>query len=486
MAVPLLEIAYRSLFLVLCFVFSLGAQADDRPNVLWIVLDDLGPELGCYGTPHVSTPAIDALSREGVRYTRCFSTSPVCSSSRSAFVTGMYQTSINAHQHRTREKKPLMEGVKTVMQQFGEAGYFVCDLSASGKKRTPKRDYNFTLEKGVFDGHDWADREEGQPFFAQVQIHEPHRPFVRDPQEGRADKMKLSAKYPNHPVIRQDMADYLATVEAGDRRVAEILQRLQTEGLKENTLILLFGDHGRPHVWGKQWLYDDGLHVPLVVSGPGIDKPGTANNDLISLIDIAPACLIAAGIEPYARTEGVDFLAKDFKGRPFIIGARDRCGEAVDRIRAVRNDRYKYIRNFYPDKPYSQISSYKVLGYPATTVLDVLHVQGKLEPAASRMMAPTRPAEELYDIEADPDELNNLAAKSEHRETLLVMRGQLDAWIQATGDLGAIGEGDKAYYDAIVDEKRRWYEKTQQRRGLDPDGPAEVYLNWWARKIGAD
>ena len=457
--------------------------AAPRPNVLWIVLDDLGPEIGCYGMPHVSTPAMDRLCSEGVRYTRCFSTSPVCSSSRSAIVTGMYQTSIGAHHHRTRKMKPLPEGVQTVMQQFGDAGYFVCDLKPPGVKGKAKRDYNFITNDDLFDGDDWSQRREGQPFFAQVQIHEPHRPFVHDQDPERAAKLTLSAKYPDHPVARADMADYLATIENGDKHVAAILERLEAEGLRENTLIMLFGDHGRPHVWGKQWLYDEGLHTPLIIAGPMISNPGTSSDSLVSLIDVAPTCLRAANITPHARTEGVNILAADFKGREFVFGARDRCGEAADRIRSIRDSRYKYIRNFYPDRPYTQISSYKVLSYPVVTLLEVLHAQGKLGPDADRMMQKTRPAEELYDLQSDPDELHNLAENPEHESTLQRMRTQLNQWIETSGDQGSIREGDQAYQDAIIAEKRKWYESTQRKRGLDPDASAEQYLEWWQKEL---
>ncbi|WP_345328425.1 sulfatase [Novipirellula rosea] len=479
----------RRLFRMIACLFALaslmpeGATADQRPNVLWIVLDDLGPEIGCYGMPHVSTPAMDRLASEGVRYTRCFSTSPVCSSSRSAIVTGMYQTSIGAHHHRTRQMKPLPEGVQTVMQQFGDAGYFVCDLKPPGVKGKAKRDYNFIADDGLFHGDDWSERREGQPFFAQVQIHEPHRPFVHNQDPERAAKLSLSAKYPDHPVARADMADYLASVEKGDQHVAAILERLEAEGLRENTLIMLFGDHGRPHVWGKQWLYDEGLHTPLIVAGPMITNPGTSSDLLVSLIDVAPTCLRAANITPHARTEGVNILAADFKGREFVFAARDRCGEAADRIRAIRDTRYKYIRNFYPDRPYTQTSSYKLLSYPVVTLLDVLHAEGKLAPDAERMMQKTRPAEELYDLQTDPDELHNLAENPEHESTLQRMRTQLNQWIETSGDQGAIREGDQAYHDAITAEKRKWYENTQRKRGLDPNLSAEQYLEWWKKEL---
>lgn len=474
--------------LLLCFCMLLPgiALANQRPNIVWIVLDDLGPEVGCYGFENVSTPAIDRLAAEGVRYTNCFATSPVCSSSRSALVTGMYQTSTGTHHHRTRNKVPLVDGAQTAMQQFGEAGYFVCDAGPPGETGNAKRDYNFSDSDHLFHGKDWSERRPGQPFFAQIQIHQPHRPFVHDTDPDRAALVGLPPKVPDHPVARADMANYLATIEVGDQHVDAVMKRLEAEGLRDTTWVILFGDHGRPHVWGKQWLYDAGIRVPMIVAGPGIAAPGTTDARLVSLIDLAPTSLLTAGITPHARTQGVNFLAEDFSGREFIVAARDRCGEAADRIRALRTERLKYIRNFYLDRPYTQISSYKTLSYPVVTLLEVLHSRGELTPPAAAMMAETRPAEELYDLQSDPDELHNLVDSSTHRETLEGFRQKLAGWIESTQDLGAQAEGDAAYQAAIVTEKRVWYEKTQLKRGLDPNGSAADYLDWWRKELRLD
>lgn len=458
-------------------------SADERPNVLWIVLDDLGVDVGCYGETNVSTPAIDQLAKEGVRFTQCFASAPVCSSSRSAFNTGMMQTSIGAHHHRTRKMKPLPDGVKTVMQQFREAGYFTCNMAPPGGKRKAKLDLNFTLAEPAFQGDDWSQRKPDQPFFAQVQIHEPHRPFTTDAAPDRAARVTLSPRYPDHPVVRADMANYLATVEAGDKHVGAMLKRLEDEGLADNTIVFLFGDHGAPHVWGKQWLYDEGIRVPLIVRWPRRLPAGETDDRLISLIDLAPASLQAVGITPHEKTQGVAFLNEKVEGREFIVAARDRAGDAPDRIRAIRTKRFKYIRNYSPDRPYTQLSSYKKLSYPALTVLEVLHVRGELSPGAARMMQPTRPAEELYDLNADPHEIHNLAEDDSHTDQLARLRKLLAEWEKQTGDRGATPEGDAAYHAGILAEKRTWYERTMKKRGLDPEVSAEQYLKWWEKEL---
>ncbi|MFG0294939.1 MAG: sulfatase, partial [Maioricimonas sp. JB045] len=332
---------------------TVPARAADpsRTNVLWIVSDDLGVELGCYGEQHVATPNLDRLAREGVRFARAFASSPVCSSSRTAFITGMYQTTVGGHHHRTRKMPALPDGVRPLTAIFRDAGYYVCNMNRpTGSRGKAKVDYNFQHGE-LFDGNDWSGRAEGQPFFAQLQIKQPQRPFVSDPSPDRWQQVDLPPQYPDHPVTRRDWANYLASIEVMDAKVGEVLDRLDAEGIADNTLVVFFGDHGRPHVWGKQWLYEGGIHVPLIIRWPGHLAPGTVDDRMISLIDLAPTTLAAVGITPPATMQGVDFLAEDFAGRDAVFAARDRCGDALDRIRSVRTDRFKYIRNFEPQRP---------------------------------------------------------------------------------------------------------------------------------------
>ena len=403
------------LFMLSCLALLTGfAAADDRPNVVWIIADDLSPELGCYGYPGVSTPNIDRLAAEGVRFDLAFATAPVCSSSRTAFQTGQYQTTVGGHHHDTRIKPELPDSIPTVTGLMQQAGYFVSNgrgLKAPQKKLA-KSHLNFVYDaREFFDGSDWTQRAEGQPFFAQVQIKEPHRGFVKRTHE--YDDSPIPPYYPDHPVTRADWGNYLASIEVLDQKVGAILDRLDAEGLADNTLVMFFGDHGRPHVRGKQWLYDSGVRVPLLVRLPGKMKPekkmpGKVDERLISLLDLMPTTLAVAGVPlpDGVALMGHDLLAPSWKGHESLFAARDRCGEAIDRIRSVRNRRFKYIRNFYPDKPYLQHSSYKKLNYPVVTLMQVLHADGKWD---SPMMANTRPVEELYDLESDPHEMKNLA-----------------------------------------------------------------------------
>ncbi|MHC4796815.1 MAG: sulfatase family protein [Planctomycetota bacterium] len=448
--------------------------------MLWIIADDFSPDLGCYGASAVSTPNIDRLAAQGIRYTNAFATAPVCSTSRSALITGMYQTSIACHQHRTRPGVKLPKGVRPITDYFQQAGYFVCnanaDLSAPGK-----RDYNFRFYANKYKGHDWRDRAPGQPFFAQVQIFEPHRPFVKNDRPKRARALKLPPYYPDHPITRADWANYLASVEVLDSKVGKVLDRIKQDGLADNTVVFFFSDQGRPHVRAKQWLYDPGIRVPLIVCQPG--KTPTTNHQLVSLIDISAASLILAGIKPPQTMQGRDFLDHKIAPRDAIFAARDRCDETVDRIRCVRTKRFKYIRNFFPDRPYTQRNNYKLLRYPVLSLMRVFEAEGKLTSAQALFMAPKRPAEELYDLSADFHEINNLAFDPAHQKTLADLRRRLNTWIKQIQDQGEIPE-DKKRVRGANNEMRLWFKQRMELRQLDPTIPPAAHLQWWKNQLG--
>lgn len=473
---------YFQLFLLFSVLLScvIPSFADDRPNIVWIIADDLSQDLSCYGYEGVNTPNIDRLAEQGARYTRAFSTSPVCSTSRSAFITGVYQTTTETHQHRTTFKKPLAPPIEPITQLFRRAGYYVSN-SNSAMTRAGKKDYNFAVDGDLYDAPDWSARKKGQPFFAQVQIHEPHRSFVQAQDINRADGVQIPSYYPDHPVIRADWANYLETVEVLDDKVGNVLDRLRNEGELENTIVMFFGDHGRPHYRDKQWLYDGGILVPLIVRWPGKIPQGEVRDLMVSLIDVAATSLRAAGIVIPEWMDGQDMLNQSFDGRELIFAARDRCGSTIDRIRCVRSEQFKYIRNFYPDRPYTQHSGYKELQYPGMTLGHVLNQRGELYGPPSLFWADSRPAEELYDLVADPEELNNLADDEGHQPTRKRMSGELDQWMTQTGDKGASAE-DKL--QETVNASDQWYQKSMTKRGFDLDFDREDYLKWWESKLG--
>ena len=485
-------------------------EAQGRPNILWLISEDTSPDLACYGHPLVKTPNLDKLASEGARYANAFVTGPVCSASRSAIMTGMYQTSIDAHNHRSHRDDGhlLPPPAMLITEYFRRAGYFRCNCAGLNYKQEGKTDWNFMYMTRPFDGTDWSQRQPNQPFFAQMNFSFTHREFKRDKRNPiDPDKVELPPYYPDHPIARRDWADYLESVQLLDTQIGSALRWLEKEGMAENTIVLYFGDHGRPHVRGKQWLYDEGIRIPVIMRWPGHIQPGTVVEDFISAIDFAPTCLQAtgAGVSPHLQghsflgprkktqddtvaaeasspLQGRSSLDAGKKTQDYVFAARDRCDGTVDRIRCVRSKRYKYIRNYYPDRPYTQFNAYKKLQYPMLTLTQVLHKQGKLTPEQAQFLAPTRPEEELYDLQSDPHELHNLAQERKLRNVLREHSRKLDEWIKATEDRGEKPEDPKvvAYWQENMMES---YRQQMTQRGLSPDVSDEEYLKWWEKRL---
>lgn len=460
-----------------------GDSQKERPNILWLIAEDLCPDLSCYGTAQVKTPNIDKLATEGVRLTNVFTTAPVCSISRSAFMTGMYQTTIGAHQHRTPDRKPLPTNVKVITDYFREAGYFTSNCGGGNWTKPGKTDFNFKVAK-PFDGTDWRQRKLGQPFYAQVNFHEAHRDFSRDPENPiNPEKVDIPPYYPDHPVTRRDWANYLESIQVLDRKIGKVLKRLEDDGLVDNTIVFFFGDHGRAHVRGKQFLYEGGIHIPLIIRWPGHIKPGTVDDDLISAIDFGPTCLSLAGIKLPSYMQGQVFWPAGTKRREYIVAARDRCDETYDRIRCIRTKRFKYIRNFFPQLPYTQTNLYKMRQYPVLTLMKVLYAQGKLTPEQARFMAPCRPHEELYDLSKDRWEIHNLADDPKYKAILREFRAKLNKWIKETGDRGETPEDPRIAVRQYLERKAPKTERVMKERGLLPDVAPKEYLDWWERYL---
>ena len=440
---------------------------DMRPNILWILAEDFSPDLGCYGNHLVSTPNLDRLASEGVRYTNCICTAPVCSAARSALMTGMFQTSIGAHNHRSHRDRPydLPREVRTVSGLFREAGYHTsnCREPAPGLEVRGKTDFNFRVER-PFDGTDWGERPPGSPFYAQVNFPETHRKFRRfDPAPVDPADVPLPPFYPDHRVIREDIALYLDTAQHLDVKVGAVIQRLKDEGIYERTIIFFFGDHGQALHRGKQWLYEQGIRIPLVVRVPEAFRPdgfepGSVDDQLLQHIDITATSLALSGIEPSRSMQGRVFLGPYAAPEPdFAFSARDRCDETVDRIRCVRDKRWKLIRNFMPERPYSQKNHYKDTSYPALQVMRQLHAEGKLTGPAAQWMASSRPEFELYDLDTDPHEVSNLAGEERHAPALERLRGALETWTEEPNDHGRFLEDPLPAEYALRTMVEGWY-----------------------------
>ncbi len=427
-----------------------GASGPVRWNIVWIIADDLSPDLSCYGSVDVDTPNIDRLASEGARFTNAYVTCPVCSPSRSALITGMYQTSIGAHAHRSHRDDgfALPPPVRLITEYFLEAGYYTVNDHESGLGGRNKTDFNFEHAR-PFDGTNWRDRAPDQPFYAQVNIFEPHRgrpPDIWSFTDGAEaptdpDSVKPPRYYPQTDIARTDWAGYLDAVRLLDEKVGRVLDRIDEDGLAENTVVMFFGDHGRPFPRDKQFLYDGGIRVPLIIRWPGQFEPGSVRDELVSSIDLSATSLSIAGIDVPDHVEGRVFLGDGkMPDREYVFAARDRCDETVDRIRAVRDKRYKYIRNYHPDRPYMQLNRYKEVSYPIWREMLRLEKAGEITAADFPFLAKTRPEEELYDTVEDPEERNNLAGSGEHLQTLTKMASALDLWIQHTGDKGEQAE----------------------------------------------
>ncbi len=410
-----------------------GAQASTkRPNIIWIMLEDWCPDMSCYGTKGISTPACDQLASEGIRYNQAFTTAPVCSASRSAMMTGFHQDYIGAGQHRTakKDKKPLPYGIKPMPLLLQEAGYYTCLV------KSRKTDCNFTGDLG-FSGKNWKDRNPGQPFFAQITLTGTHRSWQRDPQRPIDPScVELPPYYADTPLSRRDWANGLEQMQLADREVGQLLKQLDDEGLRDNTLVFLIGDHGRCHIRGKQFLYDPGLHIPLLVRWPESIKPEQVNDDLVSSIDITATILAVAGAKPVHPLQGKNLFAPEGKSRKYIFAARDKMDDTHDAMRMIHSTRYKLIHNLMPERAWLQYNEYKETHYPMLAEMNVLYQQGKLNPAQSAFFAPTKPEFELFDLQTDPHEIHNLADDPAFGKIKADLLEKLNAWRKSINDPG--------------------------------------------------
>ncbi len=427
---------------------AVGAAASRKLNFLWLIAEDFGHHLGCYGAKEVWTPNLDKLAAGGVRYTHFHTTAPVCSPSRSAFMTGMYAITIGAHNHRSHRDDGyvLPAGVRVLTDWMRDAGYFTANLRVlpekCGFRGTGKTDWNFTYTGKPFDSDDWADLKSHQPFYAQINFTETHRGF-HAPKRADPAKVEIPPYYPDHPVTREDMAAYLDAASELDRKAGLVLEQLEADGLAESTVVIFYGDNGQAHVRGKQFCYEEGLLVPMIIRWPkGLTPPahfkaGAVDDRLLVSLDLGATMLDLAGAKVPEKMEGRPFLG-DRAGQPreYAFGARDRCDETVFRLRTARDKRYRYIRNFTPDRPFLQPNKYKERSYPVWNLLKELHAQGKLTPPQEALCAATMPEEELYDMESDPHEIRNLAKSPEHEETLKRMRAAVEKWISDSSDQG--------------------------------------------------
>ena len=461
------------------------SKSKPRPNILWIAVEDISPFLNCYGYNN-DTPNLDRLAEGGVRFSNMFMPAPVCSPCRSALIAGMMQTTLGTHNHhssRTEETAiHLPNHIRILPELFRKAGYFTFNQG--------KDDYNFWYDRedlytGAYTTHPlygksgkrevgWKDRQKDQPFFGQIQLSGGKEIYsqkfmerVRNPINRNA--FDLPPYYPDVPEIREDWARHFDSIQLTDDRVGEIIKQLREDGLLENTVIIFFSDHGMRLWRHKQFCYDSGLHVPFIMNWAGnperLGGAGIVREDLVNGLDIAATCLALAGIPIPKYMESRDLLTRSFEPRDYVISARDRCDYTIDRIRSVRTKRYRYIRNFFPDRSYMQ-PNYRD-EWEITKLMRKLHAEGKLNAVQDRFWSDERPSEELYDLEKDPHEINNLAFDHDYRDVLIKHRKILTQWIYETDDKGQYPE-DSANLKYMLDI---WRE-----RGVEPVNPEYDHL----------
>ena len=460
----------------------MNSRADRRPNILWISFEDTNPFYGCYGDPVARTPNLDRLAADGCRWTHCFSTAGVCAPARSAVITGMYPISIGTHHMRTthtNDATPEMPTpysavvphyVKCFTEYLRAAGYY-CTNNA-------KTDYQFTPPLTAWDeignrAH-WRSRPDpDQPFFAVFNPTRTHESGMW-PEETRPSRAGLSQGetvlaefdpaavelppyFPDTPKVREAMARMYSNIEHSDLFLGQLLLELEEDGLSDNTVVVHWRDHG-PLPRGKRWPYDSGIHVPLIARWPGYIQAGRVSDQLVSTIDLAPTALSLAGVNIPSHMQGQAFLGpRSAPARRYVYASRDRHDEAYDMVRAVRDSRYKYIRNCRPDLPYLLWVPYHNR-HPIVEEMWRLYLAGELSGPQLLMFQP-RPVEELYDTQTDPHEIDNLAADPTHAEELLRLRAALDGWLSDVGDLGKLDEAQMV---------RRWYPGGEQPQTAPP------------------
>jgi N-sulfoglucosamine sulfohydrolase len=445
------------LLLLSCAISSVRAQ-DDRPNILWIFVEDMNDWLGCYGDGLVKTPNIDALAARGTRFTRAYMPAGVCSPTRSAVITGCWQTSTGTHNHRSSRGSDRIElpaGVRPLPTILREAGYYTFNQG--------KTDYNFAHDpKQLYDSLRpsmnfdrlksvsglWQPAvQQNKRFFGQIQLRGGKN---RAPAKMDRSEVAVPPYYPDIPIVREEIGHHYDVIEKTDREVGRILAALRRDGLLDKTAVFFFSDHGYRMHRHKQFLYEGGVRVPCIIAGAGVMKG--VRTDPISGIDLAATTLTIAGLPSPPTMQGMNVFADDYD-RFYVVSARDRCDYTIDKIRAVTTTRYKYIRNYLTDRPYMQ-PHYRD-PRPVTKELRRMAADGQLNAVQMQFYGDDRPAEELYDLAEDPHQIHNLVDSADAKQALERHRALLLQWIQTTGDRGQAPEPERGLRAVL----ERWGDK---------------------------
>lgn len=432
--------------LVLAFTACDREQATEKPNILWITAEDHGPHLGAYGDSYAHTPTIDAFAEQSLRYDIAWSNAPVCAPARTALITGVYPPSLGGQHMRSDVTLPRF--LRKYPPILRDAGYYTSNNS--------KEDYNISGQEQVWDDSSpqahYRNRKEGQPFFAIFNFTESHESQIRNHTElpyHDPDLAPLPPYHPDTPETRRDWAQYYHGIYQVDEKVREILEELEERELADETIVFFYSDHGSGMPGHKRWANNRGLHVPLIIHipdkyrhlAPDDYRPGGSTRRPVSFVDLAPTLLSLIGVQPPEWMQGEAFMGHhEAEPREYLFGFRDRMDERIDMIRSVRNDRYVYIRNYMPHKIYGQYLAYMWIT-ETTRVWERMYHDGELE-APQTYFWETKPAEELYDLETDPHEVNNLARSEDHMEVLEELRAAHREHVMNTRDTGFLPEAE--------------------------------------------
>ena len=437
-----------------------NAAEPDRPNIVWISLEDITPMMGCYGDEYARTPVFDRLAADGIHYTKSHAIAPVCSTSRSSIITGMYPSTLGTHHHRSNVGQPPAF-VKMLPNLMSEAGYYTSNNA--------KKDYNIGGDRWHESSRTahWRNRPNAeQPFFAVFNFGECHSSITKIPEDvivtQRLDRLKsadfhdpalvkIPPYHPDVPKFRQAWARYYDAVTQVDYRAGEIIQQLQEDGQWDDTIVFVWADHGVGMPRGKHNAWEQGTHVPLIVRFPpkyqhlAPARPGSTIDGLVTLMDLGPSTLALAGIDTPSWMNGRPLLCRtsddEIAYREFVIGMRDRLDSRYEMVRTVRDPRFRYQRNFYPHLPFKPYEDYE-FNAPILQTWVNLAKAGRLEGPQAMLNQRFKPIEELYDSENDPHMMHNVVDDPAYSKVVKQMRERLRAWMLTTRDLAVIEESE--------------------------------------------
>lgn len=447
-----LRIGSALVLLFLAGFNTLPAQAiEPAPNIVWIIAEDMSPDLSCYGNKLVRTPHIDKLASRGMRFTQAHVTAPACSPSRTSLATGVFQTTLGAHHMRYPEQlKPnLLEGIKTLPELLQGEGYNTGNVKNLRGLGSAKDDWQFKTSQ-PWDTKEWNKLTAKEPFFCQLNLGNTHRPFSKYA-NSKVDEsaITLPPYYPDTSILRQDWASYLNDIEKVDAQVGAILQAIEDKGISENTIVVFLSDHGRPMLRGKNWLYDSGTRVPLVIFIPkGLEQPkhyqaASTSRQLISSIDLVAESARLAGVELPSWMQGKTFLSEGSEPREYLFSAIDRVGDIETCSRAIRSKKFKYIRNLKrPGSVVSCSTAYRRANHPAYHVINLLN-QRELLNLQQKQLVTELSDEELYDLENDPFETRNLIGLAKYENVQSELQDKLDEWLKLSDDKGFLQDSEE-------------------------------------------